>query len=151
MLQTWPTSRAEHRGVVARAGADVEHALVARQREQLAHAGDDERLRDRLPRADRQRDVVPRLLAQARRDEAVARHVRIAASTRASLTCGRSRSSSRARGSSALAAYATDAPAAASSSRARSAVAGLRRRRRARAARSTRTVKPSRRASSAVF
>ena len=65
----------EHRRVVARAGPDVEHALVAAQREQLAHARDHQRLGDRLPRADRQRDVVPRLLAPACGDEAVARHL----------------------------------------------------------------------------
>jgi hypothetical protein len=64
----------EHRGVVPGPGADVQHGLVAPQLEQLAHAGDDGRLRDRLPLADRQRRVHPRLGAHARRDEELPRH-----------------------------------------------------------------------------
>ena len=63
----------QHGSVVAGAGADVEHVLVAVELEQLAHARDDRRLRDRLPVADRQRRVGPRLAAQAVRHEQVAR------------------------------------------------------------------------------
>jgi hypothetical protein len=63
----------EHRRVVAGAGPDVEHVLVAAQREQLAHARDHVGLRDRLARGDRQRRVLPRLGAQVGRDEHVAR------------------------------------------------------------------------------
>ena len=74
-VHTCAPSLRQQRRVVARAGADVEDALVAVQLEQLAHAGDDERLRDRLAGADRQRDVVPRLGGERLGDEQVARDV----------------------------------------------------------------------------
>ena len=51
--------RAQHGGVIARAGADVEHTVLAAQLEQLGHPRDDQRLGDRLPAADAQRAVVP--------------------------------------------------------------------------------------------
>ena len=65
----------EHRGLVAAAGADLEHvaelAAVARE---LGHARDDPRLRDRLPVADRQRRVLVGADRQRFVDEDVARH-----------------------------------------------------------------------------
>ena len=51
----------EHGGRVARARADVEHALGAVELEQRAHLRDDVRLRDRLALADRERRVVVRV------------------------------------------------------------------------------------------
>jgi hypothetical protein len=63
----------EQRGVVARAGADVEDPLMALQLEQLEHARHDQRLGDRLAGADRQRHVVPGLGRQRLRDEQLAR------------------------------------------------------------------------------
>ena len=60
----------QHRGLVARARADVEHALVAVQVARLADQPHHRRLRDRLLVADRKRDVVPRVRAQVFRDEA---------------------------------------------------------------------------------
>ena len=65
----------QQRRVVAGAGADVEDALVAVQLQQLAHAGDDERLGDGLAGADRQRDVLPGLGRERLGDEEVARDV----------------------------------------------------------------------------
>src|SRR3954467_13278045 len=64
----------EHRRLVAGAGADVEHALVAAQRHELADQPDHRRLRDRLPAADRKRGVVVRAPAQLLRHEQLARH-----------------------------------------------------------------------------
>jgi hypothetical protein len=61
----------EHRGVVARARADVEHLLVAGELEHLAHPRDDHGLRDGLPGADRQRRVLPCETGECRRDEQV--------------------------------------------------------------------------------
>ena len=65
----------EHGRLVARAGADVEHALAALQRERLADPGDHVGLRDRLARADRQRRVLVRAPALLGRDEELARHL----------------------------------------------------------------------------
>ena len=65
----------EHRGLVAAAGADLEHfvelAAVARK---LAHPRDDPRLRYRLAVADRKRRVVIRADGERLVDEDVARH-----------------------------------------------------------------------------
>ena len=74
----------EYRGLVARSGADVEDALVAAQREQLADQRDHRRLRDRLSAADRKRGVLVRTAAQFLRHEQLARDAAIASSTRAS-------------------------------------------------------------------
>ena len=134
----------EHGGVVARAGADVEHALAAVEREQLAHPRDDERLGDRLPGADRQRDVVPRLRLQvgrARSGRAAPRAGRRARARRRHAAAA-ARAGARAGRRSRLA-YATVAPAAASSSRARSESPGWTSTPRT-PARSTVTAKPSR-------
>ena len=66
----------EHRRLVAGAGADVEHALAAAQRELRADARDHVRLRDRLVAADRQRGVVVGAAAQLLGHEELARHAR---------------------------------------------------------------------------
>ena len=71
-----PGQAGEHGRVIARAGAHVEHAVVRAQLEQLAHPRDDERLGDRLPAADAQRDVVVGVRPQARGHEGLARHLR---------------------------------------------------------------------------
>ena len=63
-------------GVVSRAGTHVKHTLVPIQDEQLAHPRDDERLGDRLTRADRQRLIGPRAPALVLGDEALPRHHR---------------------------------------------------------------------------
>ena len=138
-------------GVVARARADVEHALAAVQLQQLEHAGDDERLGDRLLGADRQRHVLPRVVAQLGRHEGLARdradgleHALVAdvASQRPQQPLGRWRASA--------APYAMLAPAARSSSSARSESPGSTSTPRT-AVESTVTPKPARSASSAVF
>ena len=49
-----PGQQRQDRGVVARAGADVEHGLVPAERQQLAHPRHHDRLGDRLPLGDRQ-------------------------------------------------------------------------------------------------
>ena len=64
----------EHRSLVPRAGADVEHLLTAPERERLADPRDHVGLRDRLAVADRQRGVVVGAIAEALRDEQLARH-----------------------------------------------------------------------------
>ena len=66
----------EHGRVIARAGADVEHALAAAQAEERDHVGDQRRLADRLPGADRQRAVLPRAVTQILGHEELARHAR---------------------------------------------------------------------------
>ena len=71
-------------GRVARAGADLEHALVALQVERLEDRGDDPGLGDRLLGADRQRRVGVGELAPALGDEASRGTSPIAASTRSS-------------------------------------------------------------------
>src|SRR5262249_50857167 len=53
-----PSEPRQHRGGVARAGADLEHGLRAAELERLADRCDDPRLGDRLLRADRERRVV---------------------------------------------------------------------------------------------
>ena len=65
----------EHRGGVARARADLEHALAALELERFRHVSDDVRLRDRLPFADRQRRVGVRELAHLLAHEFLARHL----------------------------------------------------------------------------
>ena len=50
----------EHGGAVTGAGPDLEQTVGRAQRQQLGHARDDQRLRDRLAAADRQRAVVVR-------------------------------------------------------------------------------------------
>ena len=62
----------EYGRVVARAGADVEHALAAAQVQQRDHVGDERWLADRLARADGQRAVLPRALAQVGGNEQLA-------------------------------------------------------------------------------
>ena len=47
----------QHRGLVAGAGTDLQHLLAARELQQRGHEPDDERLRDRLLLADRQRVI----------------------------------------------------------------------------------------------
>jgi hypothetical protein len=63
----------EHRGLVARAGADVEHAFSARELERLADERDDEGLRDRLPVREAEGAVGVGEVAVVRRDEELAR------------------------------------------------------------------------------
>src|SRR5262245_30592577 len=46
----------EHRGVIAQAGADLEHGVTGADVEQVGHQRDNERLRDRLVEADRKRN-----------------------------------------------------------------------------------------------
>ena len=142
----------EQRGVVARAGADVEHPLAAVELEQLAHARDHERLGDRLARADRQRRRCPTPRRRSARGTKRSRGTaRIASSTRSSATCGRSCSSSRSRGSSLDGAYATVAPAAAQLVEGALGVARLDVDAADRRCCRRVTAKPSRSASSAVF
>jgi hypothetical protein len=66
--------RDEDRGVIARAGADVEHAVTRPQPERLAHQGHHERLGDRLAAADRQRRVLPGAGAHSGGHEGGPRH-----------------------------------------------------------------------------
>ena len=90
MLHTCAAERREDRGVVARAGADVEDALVALELEQLAHPRDDERLRDRLAGSRSAAARSPRLRRPASGGTNSSRGTaRIAASTRWSDRCGR--------------------------------------------------------------
>ena len=63
----------EQHGLIPRARSDLEHALLARELEQLEIAGVHPRLRDRLTVADRQRRVLVRAMAQPGRHERVAR------------------------------------------------------------------------------
>ena len=72
--QTSPASRASTRGVIARAGSDVEHPVGGGQLEQLEHPGDDHRLGDRLAAVDRQGHVLVGATRVLRADEALARH-----------------------------------------------------------------------------
>jgi len=65
--------RREDRGVIAGAGADVEHPVLRSQLEQLGHASDDERLRDRLSAPDAERGVVVGVGAQVLGHERLAR------------------------------------------------------------------------------
>ena len=74
----------EHRRLVAGARADVEHPLVAAQRERLADARDHVRLRDRLLAADRQRGVVVGASRCSRGTKSSRGTRAIAASTRSS-------------------------------------------------------------------
>ncbi len=62
----------QDRGLVARAGADLEHLRLRRQLQQLGHQRHDVRLRDRLAVADGQRRVVVRTVCRSRRHECVA-------------------------------------------------------------------------------
>ena len=64
----------EHGGLVAAAGADLEHVVVRAERGELGHECDDERLGDGLPVADRQRPVVVGGVVELGRHEAVPRH-----------------------------------------------------------------------------
>ena len=66
----------EHRRLIARAGADLEDAMLGARREELGHAGDDVRLRDRLPLADRQRVIAVGDVAVIGRDELLPRDAR---------------------------------------------------------------------------
>ena len=68
--------RREHRGLVAAAGADLQHlARRAAFEQRLGHLRDHERLRDRLAVADRQRRVFVRARRERFVDEQVTRHV----------------------------------------------------------------------------
>ena len=51
----------EERGLVAGAGADLEHALLAREPESLEHPRDRQGRREGLPEPERKRDLVVRL------------------------------------------------------------------------------------------
>ena len=62
----------QDRSLVAEAGADLEHAVCRLRGEEVGHHRHDERLRDRLVEADRQRRVVVGQGGQRRRHEAVA-------------------------------------------------------------------------------
>jgi hypothetical protein len=62
-------------GLVAHAGADLEHRVGGLQIEQIGHHCDDERLRDRLAEADRQRRVFVGVALHLQRHELVARHL----------------------------------------------------------------------------
>ena len=66
----------EDRGLIAGAGADVEHALRPAERELLADERDHVGLRDRLAGAERERAVGIRLAPQLLRHEELARHAR---------------------------------------------------------------------------
>ena len=77
---------AEDRRGVARAGADLEHAIAGPERERRGHQRDDVRLRDRLPALDRQRRVLVGELRELGGEERLARTSRIAASTAGSRT-----------------------------------------------------------------
>ena len=65
----------QHRRGVARAGADLQHALAAFQLERLDHVGNDVRLRDGLAFADRQRRVGVGEFLHLLADERLARHL----------------------------------------------------------------------------
>jgi hypothetical protein len=65
----------EHGGGVARAGADLEHAVAGADPRRLDHARDDVRLRDRLPVRDRQRRVLVGEFAHPGLEERLARHL----------------------------------------------------------------------------
>ena len=65
----------QHRRRVARAGTHLQHQLLAAQLQRLADRGDDPRLGDRLPGADRQRRVGVGAAALPRRHELLARHL----------------------------------------------------------------------------
>ena len=62
----------EHRRLVARAGADVENALVSGEPEQLADRRDHEGLRDRLPASDRESIVLVGEMVKILGNEALA-------------------------------------------------------------------------------
>ena len=63
----------EQHGLIARAGADLEHALAALEREDLEVPRMDARLRDGLPAADRKRRILVRAMAHAGGHERVPR------------------------------------------------------------------------------
>ena len=74
MLSTSRGEQGEHRGRVARAGADLEHALVAGEAEALADRRHHPGLGDRLPVTDRQRRVGVRAAPEPLGDEQLPRH-----------------------------------------------------------------------------
>ena len=57
MLTTSRASRDENGGLIARAGADFENAVLRLDFKLFGHIGDDVRLADGLPAGDRQRLV----------------------------------------------------------------------------------------------
>ncbi len=65
----------EHRGLIARAGAYLEHAMMRPQRQLLGHIGHHIGLADGLPAVDRQRVVGIGALGEFRFDELPARHL----------------------------------------------------------------------------
>ena len=65
---------ADHRGRIARAGADLEHAIARLDLRRCDHQADDVRLRDGLAGFDRQRGVLIGKLAQAFGNEDLAGH-----------------------------------------------------------------------------
>ena len=74
MVTTSRRQLGEHRRLVARAGADVEDALVRREPEQLADRRHHEGLRDRLSASDRESTVLVGEMAKLLGNEALARH-----------------------------------------------------------------------------
>src|SRR5437667_249031 len=63
----------EDRGLIATAGADLQHGIAAAWSEHCRHQGDDKRLGDGLPVADRQRRVFVGVGHERRRHEPLAR------------------------------------------------------------------------------
>ena len=64
----------QHRGLVARTGADLQHLVALVELELLGHEGDDVRLGDGLAAIDRQRDVLIGVVGEGLVDEQLARH-----------------------------------------------------------------------------
>ena len=65
----------QHRGLIARAGADFEHAVLRPHAELLGHVGDHVGLADGLAAGDRQRPVGIGVVREAVVDEVLARHL----------------------------------------------------------------------------
>ena len=67
---------AQDGGLVAAPRAHIQDAVVLRNAEQLAHEGDDVRLRNALVTSDRKRAVLVRVIAECRRNEEVTGNAR---------------------------------------------------------------------------
>src|SRR5690606_37700103 len=63
------------RGLVGASSSDLEDAVALLELEGLGHHRDDDRLRDRLPAADRERTVLVRAGSELLGDEAMPRHL----------------------------------------------------------------------------
>jgi hypothetical protein len=63
----------QHRRLVARAGADLQHLVARLHLQRLRHQGHHLRLAQRLPEADRQRAVLVGLIEEGRRHESLPR------------------------------------------------------------------------------